>query len=89
MELMQTKDAGSPISCLWPGASQDHAGMPVMLPRDSDAKMRRDGPSDRPTVPSPSLSAEECTAHQTLARTPLVACDQWLESNVADEQTMS
>lgn len=41
--------------------------MPVMLPRESDADMRRDGSATTETVPiQPSMSAEECTAHQIL-----------------------
>lgn len=47
------------------GASQDHAGVPVMLPRDFDADMRRDGSMTAQSVETPpSMSAEECTAHQ-------------------------
>ena len=45
------------------GAILDHARMPVMLPRQSDADMRRDGSTTAQTVPNlPSMSAEECTA---------------------------
>lgn len=51
--------------------------MPVMLPRESDADMRRDGSATAETVPTqPSMSAEECTAHQILiprANIPLFA----------------
>lgn len=47
------------------GAILDHARVPVMLPRQSDADMRRDGSTTAQTVPiPPSMSAEECTAHQ-------------------------
>ena len=47
------------------GAILDHARMPVTLPRQSDADMRRDGSTTAQTVPNPpSMSAEECTAHQ-------------------------
>ena len=47
------------------GAILDHARVPVMLPRQSDADMRRDGSTTAKTVPiPPSMSAEECTAHQ-------------------------
>ena len=47
------------------GAILDHARVPVTLPRHSDADMRRDGSTTAPTVPTqPSMSAEECTAHQ-------------------------
>jgi hypothetical protein len=47
------------------GAILDHARMPVMLPRQSDADMRRDGSTTAQTVPNlPSMSAEECTAPQ-------------------------
>jgi hypothetical protein len=40
--MIQTRKTGSPISCLWPAMS-DHAGMPVMLPRDSDSDMCLEG----------------------------------------------
>ena len=47
------------------GAILDHARVPVMLPRQSDADMRRDGSTTAQTVPNPpSISAEECTAHR-------------------------
>lgn len=47
------------------GASQDHAGVPVMLPRNFDADMRVDGSRTAQSVKTPpSMSAEECTAHQ-------------------------
>ena len=47
------------------GAILDHARVPVMLPRQSDADMRRDGSMTAQTVPNPpSMSAEECTAPQ-------------------------
>ena len=47
------------------GAILDHARVPVMLPRQSDADMRRDGSTTAQTVPNPpSMSAEECTAPQ-------------------------
>ncbi|MBA4010954.1 MAG: hypothetical protein C0481_03735 [Phenylobacterium sp.] len=50
------------------GAIQDHAGVPVMLPRETDADMRRDGSSTAQSVETPpSMSAEECTAHQDSA----------------------
>ena len=40
--MIQTRKTGSTISCLWP-ALLDHAGMPVMLPRDSDSDMCLEG----------------------------------------------
>jgi hypothetical protein len=40
--MIQTRKTGSTISCLWPALS-DHAGMPVMLPRDSDSDMCLEG----------------------------------------------
>jgi hypothetical protein len=40
--MIQTRKTGSTISCLWPTLS-DHAGMPVMLPRDSDSDMCLEG----------------------------------------------
>jgi len=47
------------------GAILDHARVPVIMPRQSDADMRRDGPTTAQTVPNPpSMSAEECTAHR-------------------------
>ncbi len=47
------------------GAILDDARVPVMLPRQSDADMRRDGSTTAQTVPNPpSMSAEECTAPQ-------------------------
>ena len=47
------------------GAILDHARVPVMLPRQSDADMRRDGSTTAQTVPNPpSMSTEECTAPQ-------------------------
>jgi hypothetical protein len=45
------------------GAILDHARVPVMLPRQSDADMRRDVSTTAQTVPNPpSMSAEECAA---------------------------
>jgi hypothetical protein len=39
--------------------------MPVMLPREFDADMRRDGSmTGQPVQNQPSMSAEECTACQ-------------------------
>ena len=47
------------------GAILDHARMPVTSPRQSHADMRRDGSTTAQTVPNPpSMSAEDCTAHQ-------------------------
>ena len=46
------------------GAIPHDARVPVMLPRQSDADMRRDGSTTANAVPNPpSMSAEECTAH--------------------------
>lgn len=45
---MQTKDDGTHVILPVAGrrmASLDHAGMPVMMPRESDGEMRRDGSS--------------------------------------------
>ena len=42
--LTRPIETGSTISCLWP-ALPDHARMPVMLPRESDSDMCRDGSS--------------------------------------------
>ena len=50
------------------GAILDHARMPVTMPRQSHADMRRDGSTTAQTVPNPpSMSAEDCTAHQDFA----------------------
>jgi hypothetical protein len=47
------------------GANLDHARMPVTSPRQSHADMRRDGSTTAQTVLNPpSMSAEDCTAHQ-------------------------
>ena len=65
---MQTKDDGTHVVLPVADAlavSSDHARVPVMMLRQSDAKMRRD--SSRPAIQqpiNPSLSAENCTAHQ-------------------------
>jgi len=40
--MVQTRMVGSTISCLWLRQA-DHAGLPVMLPHDSDSQVRRDG----------------------------------------------
>ena len=51
------------------GAIQDHARLPVMMPRESDSSMCRDGPTTAQTVPSPpSLSPEECTARPDVSQ---------------------
>lgn len=42
--MMQLRKTGSTIFCLWP-CTADHAGMPVMMPRQSDSDMCRDGAS--------------------------------------------
>jgi hypothetical protein len=49
------------------GADPDLARVPVTMPRDSNADMRRDGSmTAQPVQTKPSMSADECTAHQTL-----------------------
>ena len=40
--MVQTRMVGSTISCLWLRQA-DHAGLPVMLPHESDSQVRRDG----------------------------------------------
>ena len=58
-------DDGKREILLVAGAMLDHAPVPVMLPRQSDADMRRDGSATAKTVPNPqSMSAEECTAQR-------------------------
>jgi hypothetical protein len=58
---VQTTDGGK--HAILPVAGQpDHSGMPAYLPRESDTDMRRDGPGHAPKPPS--MSAEDCTAHQ-------------------------
>lgn len=47
---MQTKDGGK-HDILPVAGRPDHAGLPVMMPRESDPDMRRDGP--RPQGPAP------------------------------------
>jgi len=63
---MQTMERGKHVILPVPGLGPKHARMPVMLPRTSDADMRRNGSNAAqpggPTKPLPS--AEECTAHQ-------------------------
>ena len=62
---MQTKERGKHDILPVAGASLDHALVPVMWPRNSDADMRRDGSATPPRVHiPPSMSAEECTAHR-------------------------
>lgn len=46
--LVQTEDDGTHVVLPVAGrrmASSDHAGLPVMMPRESDEEMRRDGSS--------------------------------------------
>jgi hypothetical protein len=65
--MMQTKESGKHDILPVAGASLDHAGMPVTLPRESDAVMCRDDSMTAQTVDTkPSLSPEECTAHPFL-----------------------
>ena len=62
---MQTMDCGKHAILPVAGAILDHARMPVTMPRQSHADMRRDGSTTAQTVPNPpSMSAEDCTAHQ-------------------------
>jgi hypothetical protein len=62
---MQTMECGKRAILPVAGPGPDHARMPVMLPRESDADMRRDGSATAETVPiQPSMSGQECTAHQ-------------------------
>jgi len=61
--LTRPIETGSTISCLWP-ALPDHARMPVMLPRESDSDMCRDGSSaDNKQRSYPVDEPEECTAY--------------------------
>ncbi len=62
---MQTKKCGKYDILPVADNCQDHARMPVMLPREFDADMRRDGSmTGQPVQNQPSMSAEECTACQ-------------------------
>ena len=69
---MQTKDRGKHDILPVAGDRQDHALVPVTLPRPSDADMRRDGSAipQRVQIPT-SMSAEECTAHQDSMSGPI------------------
>ena len=75
------------------GAILDHARMPVMLPRQSDADMRRDGSTTAQTVPNlPSMSAEECTApqdsHTGIGSTRWLSSKRTLSQNRASLDTV-
>jgi len=62
---MQTMESGKHVILPVAGAILDHARMPVTSPRQSHADMRRDGSTTAQTVLNPpSMSAEDCTAHQ-------------------------
>ena len=64
---MQTKECGKHDILPVAGASLDHAGVPVTMPRESDAVMCHDGSMTAQTVHTkPPMSPEECTAHQFL-----------------------
>ena len=65
--MMQTKESGKHDILPVAGASLDHAGVPVTMPRESDAVMCHDGSMTAQTVQTkPSMSPEECTAHHIL-----------------------
>jgi hypothetical protein len=75
------------------GAILDHARMPVTLPRQSDADMRRDGSTTAQTVPNlPSMSAEECTApqdsHTGIGSTRWLNSQRTLSQNRASPDTV-
>src|SRR5271166_6184864 len=75
------------------GAILDHARVPVMLPRQSDADMRRDGSTTAQTVPNPpSMSAEECTAPQNsqtgIGPTRWLSRERIVSYNSANSDTM-
>ena len=58
-------ESGKPVILRVAGAILDHARMPVTSPRQSHTDTRRDGSTTAQTVMSlPSMSAEDCTAHQ-------------------------
>jgi hypothetical protein len=62
---VQTRNDGK-HDILPAAAFADRAGLPVMMLRRSDGKVRRDGSSAALVQPQPpSTSAEDCTAHQT------------------------
>src|SRR5271166_1457046 len=75
------------------GAILDHARVPVMLPRQSDADMRRDGSTTAQTVPNPpSMSADECTAPQNsqtgIGPTRWLSRERIVSYNSANSDTM-
>src|SRR5271165_6524337 len=75
------------------GAILDHARVPVMLPRQSDADMRRDRSTTVQTVPNPpSMSAEECRAPQDsqagIGLTRWLSSERTLSQNSAIPDTM-
>ena len=67
---MQTKESGKPDILPVAAVRPDHARVPVMLPRESDADMRRDGGTTARWSLEPSTSPEECTARQHLDPRP-------------------
>ena len=84
---MQTKERGKHDILPVAGASLDHALVPVMLPRNSDADMRRDGSATPPRVHiPPSMSAEECTARQDSLLLGRIAFRRGAEDLVAREK---
>ena len=68
----------------------DHAGVPVMWLRHADGKLRRDGIPAAP-LPccsdlTPSVSAEECTAHGDSLLWWRIAFQRGAEGLVANEK---
>jgi hypothetical protein len=61
---MQTKESGKPDILPVAGQSPDHAVVPVMLPRDSDANMRPGEGAAAYADRKTPVSTDECTAHQ-------------------------
>ena len=61
---MQTMESGKHGILPVAGQGPDHAVMPVMLPRDSDADMRPGDGGPAPEAALRPVSADECTAHR-------------------------
>ena len=90
---MQTMDDGKHEILPVAGAILDHAQVPVMLPRQSDADMRRDGSMTAQTVPNPpSMSDEECTSPQEsqagIGSTRWMSCERTLSQDGASPDTV-
>ena len=67
MGLVQIMDCGKHDILPEAASELDLARVPVTMPRDSDADMRLDGSTTaQPVQNKPSMSADECTAHQAL-----------------------